>query len=141
MKAEQHQSLGSGLILSDYHTNSSDLGEQQQQMEELQGGEQQLMEQQLIVEQYRQTLAEQQEQLLEAPLSDQLMPPHDREDEQLIEEHQRKTVSNRDLSDVEMVSAAKVDSSAAMTVVSDDASVVDKTLVTSECEEQTANLV
>ena len=116
-------------------------------MEELQEqrGEQQLTEQQLIEEQYRHTLAEQQEQqrLLDEPISDELMP-HQGEDEQLLEEHQRKAVSNcRDLSDAEMVSAAKVDSSVAMTIMPDNGSLVEKTesLVTPPCEEQAVSMV
>jgi len=148
LKTEPHQPLGGGLVLHDYPpSNSSDVGEQQQQMEELQEqrGEQQLTEQQLIEEQYRQTLAEQQEQqrLLDEPISDELMP-HQGEDEQLLEEHQRKAVSNcRDLSDAEMVSAAKVDSSVAMTIMPDNGSLVEKTesLVTPPCEEQAVSMV
>lgn len=148
LKAEQHQPLGAGLVLSDYQSNSSDVGEQQQQIEELQEqrGEQPLTGQQLIEEQYRQTMAEPQEQQqqLEEPNSDELMPQHQEEEEQLVEEHQRKTVSNcKDLSDVEIVSAAKVDNSVAMMIMPDDGSLVKKTgsLVTSPYEEQVANMV
>ena len=146
MKVEGQQPLGGTLILENYPTTSSDLEEGQQQTEELpeQGDERQLTEEQLREAQYRQALLEQQqERLLEEPLSDEVMPQG--EDEQLTEEQQERSPdsNSEELSDVAMFSSADIEDEVAVTMTHDDVSMVNKTrdVVTSQCEERAANVV